>query len=89
MVPRYVVKHYSECFCYDILDEINILIGALLVRQIVLYNVWSHKITRNLSSTKDIPQERGDSVRLMAFKLEPKQALPWISSYGFCFPGEP
>ena len=45
MVSRYVVKHYSECFCCDILDEINILIGALLVRQIVLYNVWSHTIT--------------------------------------------
>lgn len=39
MVPRYVVKHYSECSCEGILDEINILIGELLVRQIVLYNM--------------------------------------------------
>jgi hypothetical protein len=23
-VPRYLVKHHTECFCEDVLDEINI-----------------------------------------------------------------
>lgn len=45
-----------------ILDEVNILIGGILVRQIVLYNAWSHTVTCGaLAPQKDgyPPSKRG------------------------------
>lgn len=37
-VPRYLIKHYSECFCEDVLDEINFGISRIS-KQIVFPNV--------------------------------------------------
>lgn len=42
MVPKYLVNHYSGCFCeggYFFWDEINIKIDGLCVKQIATYNM--------------------------------------------------
>lgn len=45
MVPIHVAKHYSGCFCEGVLDEINIQISGLGVKQIVLYVCGLHSIS--------------------------------------------